>query len=145
MIIGVLVALLLVRRWNARPAGTGSGTGNRDASTANSTPAVNRNYGFDRRASYLEYTRHARCRMECRRITESEVEGIMATGTINYGKSDVKAKPCPEYAVEGNTADGQRVRMVFAQCDNKTKVVTVIDLGHDWTCACPGDDKKPKN
>lgn len=82
--------------------------------------------------------------MECRKISKSEVEEIMLDGTINYSKSDVKAKPCPEYAVEGATSDGQRVRIVYAQCDFKTKVVTVIDLGKDWSCACPGDEKKSR-
>jgi Domain of unknown function (DUF4258) len=101
--------------------------------------SVNRNRGFDRRTSFLEYTQHARCRMECRQITEEEVEGIMRSGNINYRKSEVKNTPCPMYAVEGTTADGQRVRIVFAQCDNKTKVVTTIDLGRKWKCACPGD------
>ena len=37
------------------------------------------------------------------------------------------------------------VRIVFAQCDNYTEVVTVIDLDTEWTCDCPGDDDKYKN
>ena len=100
---------------------------------------VNRNHGFDRRTSYLEYTKHAQCRMDCRHIDSSEVNEIMRTGVINYRKSDVDAHPCPTYAVEGMT-HGQHLRIVFAQCDNKTKVVTTIDLGHEWECHCPGDD-----
>lgn len=83
--------------------------------------------------------------MSCRHITQEEVEAVMTGGVLNYSKSDVKARPCPEYAVEGNTADGQRVRIVFAQCDQKTKVVTTIDLGNEWSCNCPGDEKKVKN
>ena len=83
--------------------------------------------------------------MDCRQITREEVEGVMTGGVLNYSKSDVKAKPCPEYALEGKTADGQRVRIIFAQCDEKTKVVTTIDLGKDWLCDCPGDEKKQKN
>lgn len=100
----------------------------------------NRNHGFDRRTSYLEYTKHARCRMECRQIDESEVEEIMRTGEINYRKSELDASPCPTYALEGMTHDDQHVRIVFAQCDDKTKVVTTIDLEHEWECHCPGDD-----
>ena len=106
---------------------------------------VNRNRGFDRRVSYLEYTEHAKCRMECRKITQSEVEEIMRGGKINYGKSDIKQKPCPTYALEGITHDNQKVRIIFAQCDFKTKVVTSIDLDTDWQCHCPGDDSKHKN
>ncbi|MES1221157.1 MAG: DUF4258 domain-containing protein [Bacteroidota bacterium] len=106
---------------------------------------VNRNSGFDRRISYIEYTEHAKCRMECRKISQSEVEEIMRDGKINYNKSDVDAKPCPTYALEGITHDDQRVRIVFAQCDFKSKVVTCIDLNTEWECHCPGDDDKYKN
>ena len=103
---------------------------------------VNRNRGFDRRVSYIEYTQHAKCRMECRHITQAEVEEIMKDGSINYKKSDVNDRPCPTYALEGKTDDNQRVRIVFAQCDLKTKVVTCIDLNTDWECHCPGDEDK---
>lgn len=106
---------------------------------------VNRNRGFDRRISYIEYTEHAKCRMQCRKISQAEVEDIMQEGKINYSKSDTKDKPCPTYALEGITKDEQRVRIVFAQCDYKTKVVTCIDLNTDWECHCPGDDDKYKN
>ncbi|HLG39970.1 MAG TPA: DUF4258 domain-containing protein [Chitinophagaceae bacterium] len=106
---------------------------------------VNRNRGFDRRISYIEYTGHAKCRMECRRISQAEVEEVMQEGKINYNKTDVNARPCPAYALEGVTKDDQFVRIVFGQCDLKTKVITVIDLNTDWSCDCPGDDNKYKN
>jgi hypothetical protein len=109
------------------------------------TNDVNRNHGFDRRISYLEYTQHAKCRMDCRQISQSEVEEIMRDGKINYSKSNVNASPCPAYAVEGVTHDDQRVRIVYGQCDQKTKVITVIDLDKEWSCHCPGDDDKYKN
>jgi hypothetical protein len=97
----------------------------------------NRNHGFDRDTDYLEYTKHAKCRMECRRISEAEVKEIMEKGAINYRKSNVKAHPCPVYALEGVTSeDDQRVRIVFAQCNGKTKVVTCIDLDNEFKCAC---------
>lgn len=109
-------------------------TGKKDAST------INRNRGFDRRVSYIEYTEHAKCRMQCRKISQDEVEEIMKEGKVNYAKSDVNDLPCPTYALEGITKDNQRVRIIFAQCDYKTKVVTSIDLNTDWECHCPGDD-----
>src|SRR5262245_46488314 len=120
-------------------------SGNKTTSTSSSEKEVNRNRGFDRRISFLEYTAHAKCRMECRQIDQSEVEEIMKTGSINYRKSEPDAKPCPTYAIEGTTHDNQHVRIVFAQCDYKTKVVTTIDLGHEWECHCPGDDDKYRN
>ncbi|TMI91803.1 MAG: DUF4258 domain-containing protein [Bacteroidetes bacterium] len=110
-----------------------------------SSPDVNRDRGFDRRVSYLQYSNHAKCRMQCRHITEQEVEETMREGKINYNKSDLQNARCPRYAVEEVTKDDQRVRIVFAQCNNYTEVVTVIDLDTEWTCDCPGDDNKYKN
>ena len=101
---------------------------------------VDRDRGFDRRISYLEYSQHAKCRMGCRHITQAEVEDIMRNGNINYNKSDLQNARCPRYAIEGVTADNQHVRFVFAQCNDKTEVVTVIDLDTEWQCHCPGDD-----
>lgn len=111
-------------------------------------PASNktdRDKGFDRRTSYLEYSKHAKCRMQCRKISQAEVEEIMRDGKINYTKSDLQNARCPRYAVEGVTDDRQRVRIVYAQCNESTTVVTVIDLENDFKCSCPGDDDKYKN
>jgi hypothetical protein len=102
--------------------------------------SVNRDRGFDRRVSYLQYSNHARCRMDCRHITQAEVKEIMQDGKINYNKSDLQNGRCPRYAVEGITKDNQDVRIIFAQCNENTTVVTVIDLEKNWTCDCPGDD-----
>ncbi len=110
-------------------------------------PASNpdRERGFDRRTSFIDYSNHAKCRMQCRQISQSEVEEIMREGKINYNKSDLKNGRCPRYAVEGITDDEQRVRIVFAQCNESTVVVTVIDLETEFSCNCPGDDDKFKN
>ena len=109
------------------------------------TNPTNRDKGFDRRTSYLEYSNHAKCRMQCRKISQGEVEEIMRDGKINYSKSDLQNTRCPRYAVEGVTNDDQRVRIVYAQCNESTTVVTVIDLETDFACRCPGDDDKYKN
>jgi hypothetical protein len=135
-------ALLLVKRFSKDNKVKPKTTTDRRTDPA---ADVNRNRGFDRRVSYIEYTQHAKCRMQCRHITQAEVDEIMKDGTINYKKSDVNDRPCPTYALEGITSDNQRVRIVFAQCDLKTKVVTCIDLNTDWECHCPGDDDNADN
>jgi len=137
LLILAVLAFFLARRNQSIENDTSASPQNN--SGTNSSKKINRNRGFDRRVSYIEYTAHGRCRMQCRKITQAEVKEIMQNGKINYTKSDVKAKPCPEYALEGITSDDQRVRIVFAQCDMKSKVITVIDLEKDWTCNCPGD------
>jgi Domain of unknown function (DUF4258) len=111
----------------------------------NQATDINRDRGFDRRISYIEYSNHARCRMDCRHIIQTEVQDIMKQGKINYNKSDLKNARCPRYALEGITKDNQRVRIIFAQCNEKTEVVTVIDLDTEWSCSCPGDDDQYKN
>lgn len=105
---------------------------------------TNREKGFDRRTALLAYSNHAKCRMQCRHISQAEVEEIMRDGKINYTKSELQNARCPRYAVEGMTDDDQRVRIVYAQCNQSTTVVTVIDLETDFTCHCPGDDDKYK-
>jgi len=102
-------------------------------------PASNptdRDKGFDRRTSYLKYSNHAKCRMQCRKISQAEVEEIMREGKINYNKSDLKDKPCPTYALEGITKDNQRVRVVVGDCNNEAVIITVIDLDHEFECTC---------
>ena len=106
---------------------------------------TNRDKGFDRRTALLEYSNHAKCRMKCRKISQAEVEEIMRNGSINYNKSDLQNVRCPRYAVEGETNDNQRVRIVYAQCNELTTVVTVIDLETEFKCSCPGDDAKYQN
>ncbi len=132
MILALAIVLFVLRRCNQPVTNT--------TVKKSSAKTVNRNHGLDRNTSMLEYTRHADCRMDCRKISKQEVEEILKNGVINYRKSNVKAKPCPTYAVEGTSSDNQRLRVVFAQCDLKTKVVTCIDLDTDWACDCPGDD-----
>jgi hypothetical protein len=85
----------------------------------------------------LELTRHGECRMKCRNITEAEIREVLKTGKVNYDKSEVRDKPCGTYAVEGKTADGQEVRIVIADCDTISRVVTAIDLKNEAdTCKC---------
>jgi len=141
----ILLIVLAVGLFFIKRCRHGSSSVSKDKPASSMTTDVNRDRGFDRRVSYLQYSNHARCRMDCRHITEGEVQETMRDGTINYRKSDIKNARCPRYALEDQTKDGQHVRIVFAQCDNYTEVVTVIDLDTEWTCDCPGDDDKYKN
>jgi hypothetical protein len=112
--------------------------------STSSDPAGNpsdRDEGFDRRVSLLEYSHHAQCRMDCRHISKGEVNDIMLHGHINDDKSDLNNPRCPRYAMEGYS-DDKKLRIIFAQCGNKTEVVTVIELGREWQCDCPGDENK---
>src|SRR5437016_2119945 len=70
-----------------------------------------------RNPTTIHYSKHARCRMDCRHISESEVREILSKGSINYRKSELQADACSKrYAVEGRTHDNQQVRIIFAPC-----------------------------
>ena len=141
LVVILAVVLFAIRQFRNAENITGPATNSKN----NNSSTTDRDRGFDRRVSYLEYSKHAKCRMDCRKISPSEVEAIMKAGKINYNKSDIQNSRCPRYAVEGVTTDDQKVRIVFAQCNEKTVVVTVVDLDTEWSCNCPGDDKKYDN
>ncbi len=150
ILVAALAVLLFAARRCKNEQTARSKTNVSNTNAKKNTNAIDRNKGFDRRISYLEYSNHAKCRMQCRNISQAEVEEIMQDGKINYNKSDLQSRSpseakCPRYALEGITADDQEVRIVFAQCNEKSVVVTVIDLETEWSCSCPGDDKKFNN
>jgi hypothetical protein len=81
----------------------------------------------------ISYSRHAKCRMECRHIDESEVKEILQKGEINFAKEKESEKGVT-YPLEGVTHDGQHVRIVFSPNENNVTVVTAIDLDTNWPC-----------
>ena len=97
---------------------------------------VNREVGLDRNATNLYFTKHAKCRMKCRHITQQEVKDILANGEINYSKSELQDPRGATYAVEGRTRDRQQVRIIFAPKKAHLTVVTVIDLQVANECHC---------
>ena len=85
----------------------------------------------------LIYTKHARCRMDCRHINESEIREILAAHNINSRKSNADARPCPVYVNEGYSSQHQHLRIIIGQSDEKAwKVITCIDLGNEFQCDC---------
>lgn len=90
---------------------------------------------INRNTNDIVYSKHARCRMDCRHIDETEIIEILKTGTINYSKVEESDKG-KSYPLEGVTHDDQHVRIVFAPHGNELVVVTVIDLDKEWQCDC---------
>jgi hypothetical protein len=97
---------------------------------------------LNRSTTHFIYTKHARCRMDCRHIDESEVKEILKDGKINYEKSQYQNTDNPKYAVEGWSHDNQHLRIVFAPAEDAVVVVTCIDLETEFECHCPGDEHK---
>jgi hypothetical protein len=93
---------------------------------------------FNRNPERVIFTKHGKCRMNCRSIDSLEVDEILKKGHINYVKSDTSSNnPCrKKYALEGTTRDNQLVRIIFSPCNDTQTVVTVIDMDTDWDCDC---------
>jgi len=88
----------------------------------------------DPEAEYF-FTKHARCRMACRSITQKEVKEIVRMANVNYHKSELDGSQGPKYAVEGYTSrDRQHVRVIVSPRQRHLSIVTVIDLDKDWEC-----------
>lgn len=92
--------------------------------------------GLDRNSSHLILSKHARCRMECRDITEDEIKEILHDGNINYNKSDLNNERGATYAIEGYSHDHQHLRIIFAPKRDELVVVTCIDMDKEWHCDC---------
>jgi len=100
----------------------------------------NNKKNLNRNPSNIHYSKHAKCRMTCRHIDETEVKDILQNGTINYKKSNLNGDDChKKYAVEGTSKDNQKLRIIFAPCNTEVTVVTCIDIGEEWQCHCEGD------
>ena len=93
---------------------------------------------FNRHPKSIIYTKHALCRMDCRHIDEAEIKEIMEKGIINFNKTNKSDRPCPTFALQGRTTSGESLRVIFAQCDSNTKVITCYNLEEDPECDCSG-------
>lgn len=89
-----------------------------------------------RNTSNLIYTKHAKCRMECRHIDANEIKEVIKDGQLNESKSGPGKNNDETYALEGWSSDNQHVRVVVTPESDGLLVITVIDLGKDWPCDC---------
>lgn len=92
--------------------------------------------GINRNAGNLIFTRHAKCRMKCRDITEDEVKEILQKGIMNNMKSDLSNERGPTYALEGYSHENQHLRIIFAPKKDELVVVSCVDLDKEWHCDC---------
>lgn len=89
-----------------------------------------------RNTTHLILTKHAKCRMDCRHITEQEIKEIIHEGKVNYSKSSLGTKGDETYAMEGYSNDHQHLRIVVAPESDGLVVITCIDLDNKWACNC---------
>ncbi len=101
-----------------------------------------RKEAFNRNPKELVYTKHALCRMVCREISKEDIDEVIKKGAINFNRSNRREAPCPVFAIQARISTGEYLRVIFAQCDDVTKVVTGYNLEQDFDCYCPGDEKR---
>lgn len=136
LIVIVIAAFLVLKKQRGKYIVAPQKVQTSSATQANSVGS-NAGDGLVRNPSTIHYSKHAKCRMDCRHIDEAEVREILTNGTINFRKSELNNAECRNrYAVEGRTKDGQDLRIIFAPCGEEETVVTVIDLGREWSCDC---------
>jgi hypothetical protein len=130
LIVLVIAALFIKRSKNVLPEKAERTSSSERRNTGN------KEVRFNRSVAKFYFTKHARCRMSCRHITQQEVKEILAEGVINYNKSNLDDPKGPTYALEGMTDDRQNVRIIFAPKQQHMSVVTVIDLDVEHQCDC---------
>ena len=96
--------------------------------------STNTHQTFNRHAGKLILTKHARCRMQCREITQEEINEILQNGNVNYNESNLNEPRGPRYALEGYSHEHQHLRVIFVPEQDAMVVVTCIDLDKDWPC-----------
>lgn len=108
---------------------------NERETTASGENDVEEALPFDRNFSRLKFTKHARCRMDCRHIDSLEIAEVILSGNLNIEKIRQDKKGIT-YPIEGYTRDKQHVRVVISPKTDALTVVTVIDLEEEWKCNC---------
>ena len=131
-LVYLLLPLLIVCFYLFRTQPQKNVPDHRDSFTETKTSDVD---GFNRSVTHIIYSKHARCRMDCRYITEDEVKDILQRGKVNTQKIETDSRGVT-YPLEGTT-QGHHLRIVFApKGDDAVEVVTCIDLDKEWPCHC---------
>jgi hypothetical protein len=83
----------------------------------------------------LVYVAHARCRMNCRDISQSLVEKVYLEGELNCKKSS-NSKGKSRYALEKRDDRGDIIRIIVEDDDGQHVIITVIRLDKPDKCTC---------
>lgn len=60
-------------------------------------------------------------------IDTSAISYILKTGDVNFRESDIEAKPCKTYQVEGKVKE-QKLGLIFENCDSTAVLKRVFNL-----------------
>jgi hypothetical protein len=88
-------------------------------------------------SSEIIYSPHAKCMMECRKISEQDVQKVLKEGDVNFQESNVHDTPCPSYAIEGSSTGNKLIRIVVTTVDSISEIETAMELNLEKdTCLC---------
>src|SRR5689334_9529877 len=94
LLLVVLAAItLIIRNCNSSEPAKATVKVQKQADTTSQTETYSKR-GLNRNPSHINYSKHARCRMDCRHIDEAEVQQILKDGKINYTKSELQGADC---------------------------------------------------
>jgi len=121
LIVSVLLIIIIIALWLWKQNNSLKSSANND---------------LFRNTAHLILTKHAKCRMDCRHITEDEIKEIIHDGKVNEAKSGPGSKGDETYALEGYSNEHQHLRIVVAPESDGLVVITCIDLDNEWQCNC---------
>lgn len=86
-------------------------------------------------SSTVSISDRAACQMACLQLSEEQFLKIKTSSSVNFKESNVKAKPCPVYRLEGNWEE-RDYQLVWEVCEGKEKVklLSVIKIGQECNC-----------
>ena len=88
--------------------------------------------------STFKYSGHAKCILQCKGISEEEVQEVLKNGDVNFSESDTRGVAVPTYAIEGTSHNKKlRVLVTIFERDSTAEITTAmnLDAGKD-TCRC---------
>jgi len=76
-------------------------------------------------SQYIAYDEKALCKMQCVNMDKEELQQLLKTGDIDYGKSEANAKPCQKFVVESKNKKRLEVFIMINDCDTASRVVDI--------------------
>jgi len=87
--------------------------------------------------SKIILSRHAKCMMDCSKISKTDLMKILKEGEVNFAESNIHDAPCPSYAIDGSLSATKKIRIVVTTVDSVAQIETAVDLGlKKDSCLC---------
>jgi hypothetical protein len=77
--------------------------------------------------SKILFSAHAKYMMACNHISETDINGLLQDGDVNFRESNVHAIPCPSYILEGKNLTGD-IKLTCTVCDSITYVTAAMNV-----------------